>query len=97
MGSIGVFEANTEIEMDVLYTKVEEQIMSTYLKYESAGNKGKMVLIQEKLSGTEHGLDIINDLNGNYQNTIVKRKLAMRAGETDCAETIENESLRELR
>jgi carbamoyl-phosphate synthase large subunit len=96
MGSIGVFEANTEIEMDVLYTKVEEQIMSTYLKYESAGNKGKMVLIQEKLSGTEHGLDIINDLNGNYQNTIVKRKLAMRAGETDCAETIENESLKNL-
>jgi len=96
MGSIGVFEANNEIEMDVFYTKVEEQIMSTYLKYESAGNKGKMVLVQEKLCGIEHGLDVINDLNENYQNTIVKRKLAMRAGETDCAETIENELLRNL-
>jgi len=96
MGSIGVFEANNEIEMDVLYSKVEDQIMSTYLKYESGENKGRMVLIQEKLSGAEQGLDVINDLNGHYQNTIVKRKLAMRAGETDCAETIENELLRDL-
>ena len=54
------------------------------------------MLIQEKLCGAEHGLDVINDLNGNYQNTIVKRKLAMRAGETDCAETIENETLQNL-
>ncbi len=96
MGSIGVFEANNETEMDVFYAIVEEQIMSTYLKYESAGNEGSMVLIQEKLCGIEHGLDVINDLNGDYQSTIVKRKLAMRAGETDCAETIENEPLQNL-
>lgn len=96
MGSIGLFEASSETEMDVFYAKVEEQIMSTYLRYESSGNEGNMVLIQEKLSGIEHGLDIINDLNGNYQNTIIKRKLAMRAGETDCAKTIENKALQNL-
>ena len=96
MGSIGVFEASNETELDVFYAKVEKHIMSTYLKYESAGHNGKMVLIQEKLNGIEHGLDVINDLNGNYRSTIVKRKLAMRAGETDCAETIENEPLKDL-
>jgi carbamoyl-phosphate synthase large subunit len=96
MGSIGVFEAANEAEMDVFYAKVEAQIMSTYLKYESAGNEDKMVLIQEKLRGIEHGLDVINNLNGDYQSTITKRKLAMRAGETDCSETIENKTLNNL-
>lgn len=38
--------------------------------------------------GQEYGLDVINDLEGNYQNTIVKQKYAMRSGETDCALTV---------
>lgn len=45
----------------------------------------ELILIQEKLSGTEFGLDIINDLNGTHITTIVKEKHAMRAGETDIA------------
>lgn len=46
------------------------------------------VIIQEKLCGQEYGLDIINDLSGNYRNTIAKEKFAMRAGETDSAKTV---------
>jgi len=41
-------------------------------------------------------LDIVNDLDGNYATTFVKRKLAMRAGETDRAITVDSEQLQEL-
>lgn len=45
------------------------------------------LLIQSALSGQEYGLDVVNDLQGRYQTTFVKRKLGMRAGETDQAVT----------
>jgi carbamoyl-phosphate synthase large subunit len=41
------------------------------------------------LQGQEYGVDIINDLDGRFCNAIVKKKLAMRAGETDIAETVD--------
>ena len=41
-------------------------------------------------------MDIIHDLKGNYCNTIVKKKIAMRSGETDCAEVIRNCELEKL-
>lgn len=53
-------------------------------------------LIQEFLSGTEYGLDIIHDLEGNHITTVVKRKLGMRAGETDRATTERHPRLEQL-
>ena len=47
------------------------------------------MLIQQALPGVEHGVDIVNDLQGNYQATFVKQKLGMRAGETDKAKSVE--------
>lgn len=44
-------------------------------------------IIQEYVSGQEYGMDILNDLEGNYLHSCVKKKLGMRAGETDKAET----------
>lgn len=95
-GSVGIFEANNISELDILHKLVEDKIVETYLKYESCKNRGSMALIQEKLNGIEYGLDVINDLQGEYQNTIVKRKHAMRTGETDCAETVESAALCQL-
>lgn len=40
------------------------------------------------LSGQEYGADIINDLIGQYQQTVVRKKIAMRAGETDIAQIV---------
>lgn len=48
------------------------------------------LIIQELVSGTEYGLDVVNDLRGNFAACFVKRKLAMRAGETDAAETVDS-------
>lgn len=96
MGSIAVFQADNEEELKVLYNKTLNNIKNTYLKYESEKNFAESVIVQEKLSGQEYGLDVINDLEKNYQNTIVKLKYAMRSGETDCAEIVNNIVLKEL-
>ena len=66
------------------------------MKFESRENFNESVLIQEKLKGQEYGLDVINDLNTKYQNTIPKIKYAMRSGETDCAETVESDLLKSI-
>ncbi len=95
-GSIGVYEACDEQELEVFYSKTQNAISNTYLKHESGMDIKNSVMIQEKLRGQEYGLDIINDLNGVYQNTVVKLKYAMRSGETDCAKTVANKQLKEL-
>lgn len=93
MASIGVYEAENQQELKLLYEKAVSSIKKSYLHFESEKEINQAVLIQEKLVGQEFGLDVINDLSGNYQNTIVKKKLAMRAGETDCAEVVDNVQL----
>lgn len=96
MGSIAIFDAENKEEFDILYSKTKKQIKNSYLKYESKQNFDDCILTQEKISGQEYGLDIINDLQGNYQNTIVKKKYSMRAGETDSAQIIRDAELEKL-
>ncbi len=89
MGSIGIYKADNNEELEVFYKKLSREIFNTYLKYESSADIKQSILIQEMITGQEYGMDIINDLDGNYQNTIVKKKIAMRSGETDCAQTVD--------
>lgn len=90
MGSIGVFEMETFEELDVLYKRLYRIIFDTYLKYESKQDFEACIVLQEKIIGKEFGLDILNDLSGNYISTVAKEKLAMRAGETDIAQVVDN-------
>jgi len=89
MGSIGIYQAENINELKIFYNKTKNEIKSSYLKYESSIDFERSVILQEKLIGQEYGLDVINDLNKNFVTTFVKRKTAMRAGETDGA-IIEN-------
>jgi carbamoyl-phosphate synthase large subunit len=61
-----------------------------------AEDAGLTVLIQEWLDGQEHGIDVINDLAGRHVTTFARRKLLMRAGETDRAMTVEHLALERL-
>jgi carbamoyl-phosphate synthase large subunit len=54
------------------------------------------LVVQERLGGDEHSIDILNDLDGRVISVVVKRKLAMRAGETDQAVTIRHQGALEL-
>lgn len=96
MGSIGIFEVNDELELELFYKKVKRTIQETYLKYESDQAIDESVIIQEKLIGEEWGLDVFNDLEGNYLACVPKQKVAMRAGETDIAITSKNPKLIEF-
>ncbi len=93
MGSLSVFCAENEAELKIFYDKSKREIENSYLKYESAANSAECVLIQESLKGQEYGIDVINDLNGNYRNTVIRQKYAMRSGETDAAIIAENEKI----
>lgn len=96
MGSIGVQVAEDIEELRVLYRKVKKVIVDSYLKYESEVDLDNSIIIQEKLNGQEYGLDVINNLKSEYKATVVKKKLAMRSGETDAAETVDNPELIKL-
>ena len=96
MGSLSLYEAKSLDEADFFYRRVREEIASSYLRFESAADPNRSVLIQERLYGTEYGLDVINNLRGEYCTTIVKEKLAMRSGETDVAKTLDHPGLRKL-
>lgn len=89
MGSIGVFAAHDEPELRALASMVAREAGETYLRYESAADPGRCVLFQGRLSGQEWGMDVMCDLSGNLRGVSARRKVAMRAGETDCAEVVE--------
>lgn len=96
MGSIALLEADNEMDLCFLYDKVKRIIRETYLATESRQDPEKDVLIQQKVAGEEYGLDVVNDLSGNYVTTFVKKKIAMRSGETDGAITVDHAELRQL-
>lgn len=85
MGSIGIYEAENEEELDLFYKKTMNAILKSYLKYESQDFIEESIIIQEKILGEEWGLDVFNDLSGEFVACVPKRKIAMRAGETDVA------------
>ena len=91
--SIGLeFPADRE-ELEIAYKLTRKRLARSILAQAGAADPSHSVLIQEKLSENEYGLDVVNDLNGNHVCVFVKQKLSMRAGETDRALTIENDEL----
>jgi carbamoyl-phosphate synthase large subunit len=96
MGSIGLHTVEGDGELDVCYGMTMREIQRSYLKTASMRNPENAVLIQQQLSGVEYGLDVINDLMGQYVTTFSKKKLAMRAGETDSAIIVDDIRLTEL-
>lgn len=89
--SISIEYAEDQDELKTVYNLVSKRLKRTILA--DAGTADHAVMIQQKLTGQEYGIDVINDLSGNYVTTFAKRKLSMRAGETDRAMTEQNTKL----
>lgn len=93
-GSIGLETIDDMEELDIYYHLLMKKIKNTILATASIGDE--YIMIQEKLTGNEFGLDVMNDLEGNNVAVSVKQKLAMRAGETDKAITVDLPEVREM-
>lgn len=93
-GSIGLESIADMEELDIYYNILMKKIKKTILATASVGDE--YIMIQEKLTGNEYGLDIMNDLAGNNVGVSVKQKLAMRAGETDKAVTVDLPTIRKM-
>lgn len=93
-GSIGLESIADMEELDIYYNLLMKKIKKTILATASVGDE--YIMIQEKLGGKEFGLDVMNDLKGNNVGVSVKQKLAMRAGETDKAITVDIPEVYEL-
>ena len=93
-GSIGLETIDEMEELDIYYHLLMKKIKKTILATASVGDE--YIMIQEKLIGNEFGLDVMNDLDGNNVAVSVKQKLAMRAGETDKAITVDLPEVREM-
>ena len=91
-GSIGMSVAEDRESLDYYCRRNERAVHRTYLKFESDFVENK-IIFQEMLKGQEFGADIINDLNADFQNAVIKQKIAMRAGETDIAKIVDNKVL----
>jgi carbamoyl-phosphate synthase large subunit len=83
--SIGIEYLEDDEELELGHALVRKRLPRTFLR--------DGIVIQKRLAGQEYGLDVVNDLDGRYQCTFVRRKLAMRAGETDRAVTVRSERL----
>jgi len=96
MGSMSIYEVDSDVELEVLHNKSKNSIWKSYLKYESRQDIQNPIIIQEKIQGEEIGLDILCDLEGNYLHGVPLRVLEMRSGESHLVESVEDERLLEL-
>ena len=93
-GSIGLESISDMEDLEIYYNILMKKIKKTILATASVGNE--YILIQEKLTGNEYGLDVMNDLDGNNVGVSVKQKLAMRSGETDKAITLDLPDVKQM-
>lgn len=83
--SIGIeFPADMR-ELELGHELQTHKLKRTILAEASSEDINQSILIQEMLPGTEYGMDVLNDFEGNYVGTFVRKKMSMRSGETDKA------------
>ena len=93
-GSIGIEIVDDLDELDMVYQLLLHKVKRSILANASQGDE--YIMIQQLINGKEYGLDVMNDLQGNHVAVSVKQKLAMRAGETDKAITVNNEIISDI-
>jgi carbamoyl-phosphate synthase large subunit len=91
--SIGVECVENDRELTLAYEWGQIQLRRTILANVSQADLNHMFVFQEWLDGQEYGMDIVNDFNGRHVATLARRKLAMRAGNTDRAITVADPAL----
>ncbi|UII79928.1 ATP-grasp domain-containing protein [Flagellimonas sp. CMM7] len=94
--SISIDVVENKEELKLAYKLQHIKVKKSILKNASSEDIEKSILIQEKIDGEEYGIDILNDLKGNHYGSFVRKKLAMRSGETDKAVSIIDDKFSEI-
>lgn len=94
--SIGIEYPDSKEELKLAYKLLSLRLHKTILASASQADIEHAILIQEKVSGQEYGMDVLNDFTGRFVKAFPKKKLAMRAGETDKSVSVENNALLEI-
>ncbi|WP_396601320.1 ATP-grasp domain-containing protein [Algibacter sp. R77976] len=94
--SIDIHVVNSIEELNLAYKLQKFKRSSLIFETLNKDNSEDFILIQEFIKGQEYGMDILNDLEGNFVDVFVRKKIAMRSGETDKAITIDNKSFKEV-
>lgn len=93
VSSTGLMFAGDEDELEWSWRLVGRIAGRSTPAAPSASDPERSVLIQECVAGEEYGFDVVNDLHGRYAATLVRRKLRMKGGQTDRAETVAPEAI----
>ena len=91
---INIVESTEELILS--FELLKKRIIKSQLNHITKADEDRCVIIQERSEGEEYGMDVLNDFEGNYYGTFVRKKLAMRAGETDKAVSVINPKLTKL-
>jgi len=70
--------------------------VNTIAELENEFNKRKNFIIQEFIDGEEYGVDVFNNADFEPVSVFAKKKIKMRAGETDKAISVNDEKIMEL-
>ncbi len=92
-GSIGVEIVESGAELDAAWDLCEARVSRSIVGSMSVGERGEWVIGQQCVAGAEYGLDVVNDLGGRFVCGFGRRKIAMRAGETDKAVVVVRQEL----
>jgi len=94
--SISIDFPENDEELALSYKLQSLKIQKSILSKASSEDIEKAIVIQEKLTGKEFGMDILNDFDRNYYGTFLREKLAMRSGETDKAMSVRDPQLENI-
>ncbi|EKB48620.1 ATP-grasp domain-containing protein [Cecembia lonarensis] len=92
-GSLSTEIVSDQIELESAYTFLNSKVRKTSIAHVEKLNYKNKILIQEFIEGEEYGIDCINNLSGENQAVVIKKKIAMRAGETDGALTVYDDQI----
>lgn len=94
--SLGLDFPRNDNELISQYEILKERLKDSFLDRYNSIDYDHCMLIQRKITGKEYGMDVINDLKGNYKASFIRWKIAMRSGETDKAIMIHENKLKEV-
>ena len=94
-GSLALYKVHDSQELEAACLLARAQI-SRFKDNKLHADCAAPIVVQEYIAGEEYGLDVLNDFTARFRACLVKKKLAMRAGETDAAVSVCDKGLEDF-